>query len=158
MASCALVVSLASVTFGCAAQVERARLQRLSAETGSSMTTCTEAVNDNPKYLSLKSKLYLGSSDIIPPELLSVRSKPESQDIPLIQDVQRDLLACRRIMLDGAARMHPRVVAVVTEAYESTDRLWDDLIGGRLTFGQFNDGRREITAQARQRLNSRPVN
>ena len=143
---------------GCAAQGERARLQRLSTETTASITTCTEAVNDNPKYLSLKSKLYLGSADTIPPELLSVRAKPEAQDIPLIQDVQRDLLACRHIMLEGAARMHPRVLAVVTEGYESTDRLWGDLIAGRITFGQFNEGRREITAQSRQRLNSRPVN
>jgi hypothetical protein len=155
LASRAVALFLALAASACGNLAERARIQAIANETTTSVTACTERATENPKYASLKPKLYLGSANAIPPEYLTIATKPESHEVPLIQDLLRDVQPCRSMMLDGAVRMQPRVYAAAMEAHQSTDRLWADLIAGHITYGQFNNGRQDVTAQARRRIGSR---
>src|SRR5262245_9183403 len=59
---------------------------------------------------------------------------------------------CRRVLLEGAVRMHPLVVTIFIEWFAASDRVYAEAIFGRLTWGQFNQGLRKLGLQAQARL------
>jgi len=58
---------------------------------------------------------------------------------------------CRKIQLDGAAKIHPLVLLTTIETYSASDKLWADATSGRLTWGKFNEGRRNVALDAQRK-------
>jgi hypothetical protein len=54
---------------------------------------------------------------------------------------------CRKIALDGAAAVHPLLVAALVEYFSDVDRVWIDAAKGNLSWGKFNDSRQSAYHQ-----------
>jgi hypothetical protein len=144
-----LLLSLA----GCstAAQREAARIQSVGADAKTASDACFENVANNADYAPLKSKTALNSPQYSL-QMLNDKTSPSKQEISLLYRVYEDNQECRKIVLDGASKMHPLVLLAYVDTFSESDKLWAGATAGRLTWGQFNQGRKDLSTQAQEKL------
>jgi len=133
------------------AQQEVARIQSVSAEYGAAGTACVQKIANNPDYASLKAKTPLDTPPQFSLEMLNDKSSPNKKEISLLYRVYGDRQQCNKIFLDGAAEVSPLLQSVLVENYSDADKLWAQATVGRLTWGQFNQDRKDLTTQGQQR-------
>jgi cell division septum initiation protein DivIVA len=147
------VSAIALSVVGCStgAQQEVARIQSVSAEYGAAGQDCVQKIADNPDYAPLKAKTPFATPPQFSLEMLNDRSSPNKKGISLLYRMYGDRQQCNKIILDGAAKMNPLYQSVLIESYSDADKLWAQATAGRLTWGQFNQGRKDLLAQLQQR-------
>jgi hypothetical protein len=84
--------------------------------------------------------------------MLNDKTSPTKQEVALLYEVYGELQDCRKIILEGAAKMHPLYMLTLVEGYSASDKLWTDMTAGRLTWGTFNEGRKNIATQIQAKL------
>jgi hypothetical protein len=147
---CATVAFLLGCSTG--AQREAARMQAVTAETVASGRACIQNVADKPEYAPIKSKTVLSPDPQFPLQMLNDKTSPNKQEISLLYRVYGDFQDCRKIVLDGVSRAHPLMLLTVVEGYADSDKLWAQATGGGLTWGQFNEGRKNTATQTQEKL------
>jgi hypothetical protein len=133
------------------AQMEAARIQKVSTSTVASSKECVDDVSSKPEYAGLLKKLYVSTDTnaSVPLPYLTNQSKPTKAEIADLYKFHGDIQECRKIALDGASAMHPLILAALVEYFSETDRLWADAASGKLTWGKFNEGRQIVLTQYR---------
>jgi len=148
---CASVAVL--LVSGCTgAQIEVNRMQKVAAETKVSAEACNETIAGNSKYAPIATKTYFGADNKIPLQMLNDKTSPTKPEIALLYGVYGEVQDCRKIVLDGASRMHPLYMLTLVEAYAESDKLWAEVTAGRLTWGKFNEGRKNISTRTQARM------
>src|SRR5262245_7608616 len=97
-----------------AAQVESMRRRSVALETVVEATTCIVGVTSQPRYADLATKTHFGTGDVPPHKLADARllTREDSRALLyLFSEVQE----CRRVLLEGAVRMHPLIVTIFIE-------------------------------------------
>jgi hypothetical protein len=146
----AIVLSVAGCSTG--AQREATRMQTVAAELQAKNDACFQHIADNPDYAALKLKTPL---DVPPQYLLQMmndQTSPNKKEISLLYRVNGDMQGCRKIALDGVSKMHPLILTTLVEFYSNSDKLWGQATAGRLTWGQFNQSRKDLRAQVQQKM------
>jgi len=134
-----------------AAQVETMRLRSVAIETLIEAQACAAEISSKPRYADLGTKTHLVAGDIPPHKLADARLLTITDSRALLWYFS-EVQDCRRVMLEGAVRMHPLVVTILIEWFAASDRIYAEAIFGRLTWGQFNQALREVGLQAQARL------
>jgi hypothetical protein len=150
LAICAIVLSIGGCSTG--AQREAARMQATAAESNASGQDCFQHIADNPDYTPLKFKTSLDFNPQYSLQMLNDKTSPNKQEISLLYRVYGDIQECRKIALDGASKTHPLILLTYVETFSESDKIWSQATGGRLTWGQFNEGRKNVTTQAQKQM------
>jgi hypothetical protein len=87
-----------------------------------------------------------------PLQMLNDKTSPTKQEIALLYDIYGEMQDCRKIALDGVAKMHSLYLLTLVEAYSASDKLWADVTAGRLTWGAFNEARRNNVTHFQAKL------
>jgi hypothetical protein len=127
-------------------------MQATAAETDAFGRACIQKAADKPEYAPLKSKTVLSLDSQIPLQMLNDKTSPNKQEIALLYRVYGDLQDCRKIFLDGASKTHPLILLTLVEGYANSNKLWAQTTAGRLTWGQFNEGRKDNLTQNQQKM------
>jgi hypothetical protein len=150
-AACACVVA-ALVAACSAAQVETLRMRSVAIETVAQTRTCADAITSKPRYADLGTKTHFGRFDTIPDYKLTDARLLTRQDSIALLALYAEAQECRRVMLEGAVRMHPLFVTIFIEGFAASDRIYAEAIFGRITWGQFNEALRRVGLQAQARF------
>jgi hypothetical protein len=110
-----------------ALECKRSRLRQLHRDVIAFQKTA-----ENPEYKNIKTKLYFGLDNQPPLQKLTDTSRPTKEEIKLLYRVYGDVQECRKILLDGAAKMHPLILLTFIESYAESDKLWAEATGGKL--------------------------
>lgn len=139
---------------GCStgAQVEYARLQKAERDTTAAGTSCEGRATEKPDYDLLKKKMYLSPGTQFPLKYLTDNSYPTKKEIEALFKLHAELQECRRIYLEGASKTHPLVLTMLVDSFAQSDKLWAEAASGKMTWGKFNEGRKELTAQSQSQL------
>lgn len=127
-------------------------MQAVSAETSATGQACIQNISDNPVYAPLKLKTSLDFNPQYSLQMLNDKASPNKQEISLLYRVYGDIQECRKIALDGASKTHPLILLTYVETFSDSDKLWAQVTAGRLTWGQFNQGRKDITTQGQEKM------
>src|SRR5262245_9269754 len=143
-----MVALLAACT---ATQVETLRMRSVLMETVAAVQDCAAGITSKPQYADLGTKTHFGRSDTIPEHKLSDARVLTREDSIALLRLYGESQECRRIMLEGAVKMHPLIVQLFIEWFAAADRIYVEAIFGRITWGQFNSALRQLglSAQAR---------
>jgi len=146
------VVLLSACSTG--AQQQAAQIQQTETQTGVGVRDCIDGVMAKPDYAHLKTKMFVSSDATATPplEYLSDNSHPTKSEIADIYKYYSDIRPCRKIALEGEARVHPARVNALVTGYDATDKLAVEFVSGRMTWGNFNQQRASIIVQMRQQL------
>ena len=147
----ALLAPIVGITLllGCStgAQIESNRMMTAAAKTNAAANTCYQTVVGKPDYLPLKTKMHFGP-DNAPLQFLTNTSVPTKQEIALLYVFHADVQTCRKISLDGTAKVHPLLMLTLVESFSARDKVWAEVVSGRLTWGQFNQGLKDVFTQS----------
>ena len=117
-----------------------------------SANKCFDSISENPKYAPIASKTYLGKDINITLQMLNDKTSPNKQEISLLYAYHGEMQDCRKIVLDGVSKMHPLYMLTLVESYAAADKLWADTTAGRLSWGQFNEGRKDLNTRYQARI------
>jgi hypothetical protein len=87
-----------------------------------------------------------------PLNLFETDTKPNKQEIATLYKVYGDLQECRKIVLAGASKMHPLILLAFVEGFANSDKLWAEATSGHLTWGKFNEERKNLMTQGQARI------
>jgi hypothetical protein len=135
---------------GCAGvPVASPSAERAAGEPKRDFRACMETVAAKPENERLSGKLYLGANDVYPAAYLANPDRPAANEIELLRVFHADLQECRKLQL---ATTQPSTRNAVVDSQRAEDRLWTQAITGRLTWGKFNAGRKDIASRLQARL------
>ena len=146
---CAIALSLAACSTG--AQREAARMQTVATEASSSGQECLQSIADNPEYAPIKAKTLLAPNTQYSLQMLNDQTSPTKPEISLLYRVYGNIQECRKILLDGASKTHPLILLTYVESFSDSDKIWAQATAGRLTWGQFNEARKNVMTQAQEK-------
>ena len=132
--------------------MEANRIRKVSTDTAASGRACIAQITEDPKYELLRTKLYLGTDNQYPLEMLTDRSFPTQAEIKQIYGLHNEVQQCRKLILEGAAKIHPLVLANMVEAYSESDKVTVEAVGGRLSWGEINQRKKDIATRAQTNM------
>jgi hypothetical protein len=106
-----------------------------------------QKIGDNPDYTNIKTKFYFGTDNQPPLQMLTDASRPTKQEISLLYKIYGDAQECRKVFLAGASKTHPRIMVAMITMYAEFDKLWAEVTGRKLTWGTFNQRRKDISTR-----------
>jgi hypothetical protein len=111
------------------------RMQQTAADTRQASSACYAELTARDEFAGLGSKLYLGDNTQYPLSYLSDKSKPSKKELQTLFRLHAGMQPCRKIILDGASKMHPLILAAIVESYAESDKIWVEAATGKLTCG-----------------------
>jgi hypothetical protein len=139
---------------GCAAKTptEAARVHSIAATDAPAIDACWRKVLTSPQHQALKEKM----GDHADSPTSAMRSNPATatpQEAALLQSLRQDYLApCRRMALAAAAKVHPAIVAILTDSYARSDANTARLIDREITWGEYVAENQAIVTHRRAEL------
>jgi hypothetical protein len=131
---------------------EAARVHGIAASDAPSIDACWRKALASPPHQALKGKM----GDHADSPTSAMKSNPEKatpQEAALLQSLQQDYLApCRKMALESAARVHPAIVAILTESYARADANTDQLVARQITWGEYVSENQAIVTHRRAEL------
>ena len=83
----------------------------------------------------------------------SNREKATPQEAALLLSLQQDYLApCRKMALESAAKVHPSIVAILTDSYARADANTARLVDREITWGEYVSENQAIVTHRRAEL------
>jgi hypothetical protein len=139
---------------GCStqAQIEASQIASATAGANASFQACTQNVANNPEYAPIELKTPISAYPQWSLQMLNDNSSPSKKEILLLYRVYGDMQECRKIPLDAASKMHPLLLLAAIETYSESDKLWAQVTAGRLRWGQFNQGRKQIYTGGQEKV------
>lgn len=133
----ALVISLAVATVGCAAQQFQRGVDNLQKE-------CRSRTAEISGAERLEGKISLRGVDGITTAMLANHSYPSQDDKILLERVDHIAVDCSRQLVSLARRHGNPITDIIDLNYRSTQILFSRLLGGELTYAQYNRMRLEL--------------
>jgi hypothetical protein len=138
-----------------AAQIEGARIQKEASTSGANGKECLRSAFAKPQYAEIKTKTYFSVEDRDwPLQTLNDDSLPTKGQIKQLYALYADIQTCRKIILDGANKIHPALTLAWVQNFSESDKYWADFTGGKnkMTWGQFNQGLKGAGVDGQARL------
>jgi hypothetical protein len=148
-----LAIALLAVG-GCAARTppEAVRIHGIAASDAPAIDDCWRKVLASPPHQALRAKLG-DHADSPTPEMKANTQRATSEEAALLRSLQQDWLApCRRMALASAAKVHPTIVAVLTDSYTRADANTQRLVGREITWGEYVSENQAIVTHRRAEL------
>jgi hypothetical protein len=139
---------------GCASKTppEAARVHGIAATDAPAIDACWRKVLTSPQHQSLRDRM----GDYADSPTAAMKSNPAKatpQEAALLQSLQQDYLApCRKMALQSAAKVHPAIVAILTDSYSRADANTARLINRDMTWGEYVSENQAIVTHRRAEL------
>jgi hypothetical protein len=153
MKTIVLGVTLLAIA-GCASKTppEAARVHGVAATDAPAIDACWRKVLTSPQHQALKAKMG-DHADSPTSTMKGNREKATLQEAALLQSIQQDYLApCRKMALESAAKVHPSIVAILTESYARADANTAQLVARQITWGEYVSENQAIVTHRRAEL------
>jgi hypothetical protein len=139
---------------GCAGKTppEAARVHGIAATDAPAIDACWRKVLTSPQHQALKEKTG-DHADSPTAAMKSNPGKATPQEAALLQSLRRDyLVPCREMALAAAAKVHPAIVAILTDSYAQSDANTARLISRQITWGEYVSENQAIVTHRRAEL------
>jgi hypothetical protein len=139
---------------GCASPTppEAARVHGIAATDAPAIDACWRQVLSSPQHQALKARMG-DHADSPTSAMKGNREKATPQEAALIQSLQQDHLApCRKMALASAAKVHPTIVAILSESYARADANTAQLVARQITWGEYVSESQAIVTHRRAEL------
>lgn len=139
---------------GCASRTppEAARVHAIAATDAPPIDACWRRVLASSPHQALRTRM----GDHADSPTLAMKSnaqKATPQEAALLRSLQQDYLApCRSMALQSAAKVHPTIVAILTDSYARADANTARLIGREITWGEYVSENQSIVTHRRAEL------
>jgi hypothetical protein len=139
---------------GCAGKTppEAARVHGIAATDAPAIDACWRKALTSPQHQALKDR----TGDHADSPTAAMKSNPAKvtpQEAALLRSLQQDYLApCRRMALESAAKVHPAIVAILTDSYARADANAARLIDREITWGEYMSENQAIVTHRRAEL------
>jgi hypothetical protein len=148
-----LVIALLAIG-GCASKTppEAARVHGIAATDAPAIDACWRRVLASPQHQALKARMG-DHADSPTAAMKSNAEKAMPQEAALLLSLQQDYLApCRKMALESAAKVHPTIVAILTESYARADANTARLAARDITWGEYVSESQAIVTHRRAEL------
>jgi hypothetical protein len=139
---------------GCASTTppEAARVHGIAATDAPAIDACWRKALASPQHQALKEKMG-DHADSPTAAMKSNRTKASPQEAALLRSLQQGYLApCREMALAAAAKVHPAIVAILTDSYARADANTARLINREITWGEYVSENQAIVTHRRAEL------
>jgi hypothetical protein len=139
---------------GCASKTppEAARVHGIAATDAPAIDACWRKALTSPQHQALKARM----GDHADSPTAAMKSNPEKatpQEAAQLLSLQQEYLApCRKMALESAAKVHPTVVAILTESYARADANTARLAARDITWGEYVSENQAIVTHRRAEL------
>jgi len=139
---------------GCASKTppEAARVHGIAATDASAIDACWRKVLTSPQHQALKAR----TGDHADSPTAAMKSNPQKatpQEATQLLSLQQEYLSpCRKMALESAAKVHPAIVAILTDSYARADANTARLIGREITWGEYVSENQAIVTHRRAEL------
>ena len=139
---------------GCAGKTppEAARVHGIAATDAPAIDACWRKVLTSPQHQALKDRMG-DHADSPTAAMKSNREKATPQEAALLLSLQQDYLApCRKMALAAAAKVHPTIVAILTDSYARSDANTARLARREISWGEYVSENQAIVTHRRAEL------
>ena len=139
---------------GCAGRTppEAERVHGIAATDAPAIDACWRKALASPQHQALKDRMG-DHADSPAAAMKSNPAKATPQEAALVRSLQQDYLApCRRMALESAAKVHPAIVAILTDSYARADANAARLIDREITWGEYVSENQAIVTHRRAEL------
>lgn len=149
-----LLATVLLIVGGCAAHTppEAARIHGIAATDAPAIDACWRRVLTSPPHQALRDRM----GDHADSPTVAMKANPRKatpQEAALLRALQQDWLApCRRMALASAAKVHPTVVAILTDSYARADANTQRLADREITWGEYVSENQAIVTHRRAEL------
>jgi hypothetical protein len=153
MKSAVLTIALCAVA-ACAAPTppEAQRIHSIAASDAPAIDACWRDVLKSPPHQALRARMG-DHADSPTDAMKSNRQKATADEAAQLVHLQKDHLApCRRMALSSAARVDPKIVAILGDSYAKADANTARLVAREITWGEFVSENQAIVTQRRADL------
>jgi hypothetical protein len=148
------ILAFALSSCSTAGQMEANRIANTAKETTTAAAACVQSVHNNKDYEKILTKVYLSTDGSPAPlEMLTNKSFPTKQEILVLYKLYQDVQGCKKIALEGLSKISPLVSSAGIESSAEGDKLWIELVNGRLSYGDFNAGSKDNAARFAVKIN-----
>lgn len=148
-----LAITLLAVG-GCAPPTppEAARIHGIATTDAPAIDACWRQVLTSPPHQALRDRM--GDHADSPTAAMKANAqKATPQEAALLRSLQQDWLApCRRMALASAAKVHPTIVAILTDSYARADANTQRLVDREITWGEYVSENQAIITHRRAEL------
>jgi len=128
-------------------------MQQEVATTRQTSKTCFDEIREKPQYAELKRKLYYADDSVnVPLQYLTNPARPSKKDLGDVFALHADIQGCRKVLVDGQAKIHPLIVTTQVEGFTAADRIWTEFAAGKMSWGEFNTKRKDVAVDVQQRM------
>jgi hypothetical protein len=148
-----LVIALLALG-GCTRQVpsEAARIHGIAASDAPIIDACWRKVLASPPHRALRAKMG-DHADSPTVAMKSNAEKATPQEAALLRSLRQDYLApCRRMALESATKVHPSIVAILTDSYARADANTARLANRDIAWGEYVSENQAIVTHRRAEL------
>lgn len=153
MKALALAVTLFAIA-ACAPTTppEAERIHSIAASDAPAIDACWRDVLKSPPHQMLRARMG-DHADSPTDAMKSNRLKATPEEAAQLALLQKDYLApCRRMALASAAKVDPRIVAILSDSYAKADANTARLAARQITWGEFVSESQAIVTQRRSDL------
>jgi hypothetical protein len=128
-------LAITAILGGCASRTppEAARIHGIAASDAPAIDACWRKVLASPQHQALRDRT--------------------PQDAALLRSLQQEYLApCRKMALASAAKVHPAIVAILTDSYARADANTAQLVDRDITWGEYVSENQAIVTHRRAEL------
>lgn len=131
---------------------EAARVYGIAATDAPGIDACWRKVLTSPQHRALKEKMG-DHADSPTAAMKNSREKVTPQEAALLQSLQQDYLApCRKMALESASKVHPTIVAILTDSYARSDANTERLVRREISWGEYVSENQAIVTHRRAEL------
>jgi len=128
------------------AEVQMANLKATAQGYKEQVINCGQKISNNRDYAPLKLKTSIDATPFAL-QMFNDTSLPNKNQVALLYRVYADLQECRKFYRQSIWETLPHLTAPLIEHYSAVDKLWVQATAGRLTWGQFNQGQKDLADQ-----------
>jgi hypothetical protein len=139
---------------GCASTTppEAARVHGIAAMDAPAIDACWRKGLTSPQHQALRARMG-DHADSPTAAMKSNREKASPQEATQLLSLQQDYLApCRKMVLESAAKVHPAIVAILTDSYARADANTAQLVARQITWGEYVSENQAIVTHRRAEL------
>jgi hypothetical protein len=131
---------------------EAARIYGIAASDAPAIDDCWRKALASPPHQALRAK----TGDHADSPTGAMKANPQKatpQEAALLRTLQQDWLApCRKMALASATKVHPAIVAILTDSYARADANTQRLAGREITWGEYVSENQAIVTHRRAEL------
>ncbi len=149
-----LVIAAAVMLIGCVSRTppEAARVHGIASTDAPAIDACWRKVLTSPQHQALRHTMG-DHADSPTASMKSNPAKAAPQEAALLRSLYQEYVApCRKMALESAAKVHPAIVAILTDSYTRADANMARLVDRDITWGEYVSENQAIVTHRRAEL------